>query len=115
MFRAVASSSQRTAMMQRIAASSANMTSKSSSSASQSIAWRAFSSSFSADSRPDEVQFNRVYTHPLSQIVLEHMQKVHGDWLVRKGLDRGFVLNRDGTFILHFPALYPGDDSGRIW
>ena len=60
------------------------------------------------------MKFNRVYTHPLSQVVLEHLQKVHGSWLMRKGLDQ-LILNRDGTFLLRFPAEYPGDDSGRIW
>ena len=42
----------------------------------------------------EDVSFKRVYTHPLSQTVLEHLQNVHGEWLMRNGLDRGLTINR---------------------
>lgn len=76
---------------------------------------REFSSSSTNVEEKQDVPFSRVYTHPLSQIVLEHLQNVHGDWLVRKGLHRGLTINRDGSFCIKFSADYPGDDSGRIW
>jgi len=50
------------------------------------------------------------YIHPLSQIVLEHLQSSHSNWVQRVGLDTGLKLNKDGTFILHFPSS--GDDGG---
>lgn len=43
------------------------------------------------------------YIHPLSQIVLEHLQSSHSHWVQRMGLDTGLKLNKDGTFVLHFP------------
>ena len=42
----------------------------------------------------EDVSFKGVYTHPLSQTVLEHLQNVHGEWLMRNGLDRGLTINR---------------------
>eukprot|EP00956_Cyclotella_meneghiniana_P030636 scaffold77880_cov74-Cyclotella_meneghiniana.AAC.1 len=42
------------------------------------------------------------YIHPLSQIVLEHLQTVHSDWVERNGLETGLILNKDGTFVLRF-------------
>uniref|UniRef100_A0A7R9W628 Uncharacterized protein n=1 Tax=Pseudictyota dubia TaxID=2749911 RepID=A0A7R9W628_9STRA len=57
-----------------------------------------------------------VYIHPLSQIVLEHLQVSRSDWLLRKGLDQGLTINKDGTFVLSFPPEFDGhDDAGRIW
>lgn len=44
------------------------------------------------------------YIHPLSQIVLEHLQSQHGDWLKQMGLETGLHLNKDGTFVLRFPS-----------
>jgi hypothetical protein len=55
---------------------------------------REFSSSSTNVEEKQDVPFSRVYTHPLSQVVLEHLQNVHGDWLVRKGLHRGLTINR---------------------
>ena len=55
---------------------------------------REFSSSSTNVEDKQDVPFSRVYTHPLSQVVLEHLQNVHGDWLVRKGLHRGLTINR---------------------
>lgn len=41
-----------------------------------------------------------VYVHPLSQLVLRHLQTHCHDWICKNGLDRGLVLRRDGTFQL---------------
>ena len=50
------------------------------------------------------------YVHPLSQIVLEHLQR-SDDWLERMGLDMSVLdLKKDGTFNLVFPQ-----NEGRIW
>lgn len=49
------------------------------------------------------------YIHPLSQIVLEHLQSRHSQWVTNMGLDTGLKLNKDGTFVLRFPSL---DDEG---
>lgn len=43
------------------------------------------------------------YIHPLSQIVLEHLQSCHSHWVTEMGLDTGLKLNEDGTFLLRFP------------
>lgn len=56
---------------------------------------------------PEKVE----YVHPLSQLVLEHLQTTRGDWIRQKGLDRGLSLQRDGTFVLKFPS----EDQSRIW
>uniref|UniRef100_A0A7S1YWN4 Uncharacterized protein n=1 Tax=Trieres chinensis TaxID=1514140 RepID=A0A7S1YWN4_TRICV len=60
-----------------------------------------------------------VYVHPLSQVVLEHLQTARGDWVSRKGLDRGLTINYDGTFTINFRSEYGDDDvsndAGRIW
>jgi hypothetical protein len=53
------------------------------------------------------------YVHPLSQLVLEHLQTSRSDWIQRTGLDKGLVLQKDGTFLLKFPS-YEIDQS-RIW
>lgn len=50
------------------------------------------------------------YIHPLSQIVLEHLQSSRQEWTQAQGLDRHLELQKDGTFILRFPS-----DAGRIW
>lgn len=50
------------------------------------------------------------YIHPLSQIVLEHLQSHHRQWVTRMGLDTGLKLNTDGTFALRFPPA-PGSDG----
>ncbi len=42
------------------------------------------------------------YIHPLSQIVLEHLQLSHGQWVTAMGLDTELKLNEDGTFVLRF-------------
>ena len=59
--------------------------------------------------------FNRVYTHPLSQVVLEHLQNVHGEWLMKKGLERGLTINRgEHVFVEFWPYNAPRTHcSGR--
>ena len=64
---------------------------------------REFSSSSKRDANEHEnASFNRVYTHPLSRVVLEHLQNVHGEWLVKNGLDRGLTINRGEHVSLKF-------------
>mmetsp|Transcript_10032 Transcript_10032/g.14948 ORF Transcript_10032/g.14948 Transcript_10032/m.14948 type:complete len:186 (-) Transcript_10032:1885-2442(-) len=61
------------------------------------------------------------YIHPLSQIVLEHLQNHHSEWVQSRGLDKGLELKKDGTFILRFPQTTKADDDsadatkGSIW
>eukprot|EP00579_Thalassiosira_antarctica_P012045 CAMPEP_0201923040 /NCGR_PEP_ID=MMETSP0903-20130614/10903_1 /ASSEMBLY_ACC=CAM_ASM_000552 /TAXON_ID=420261 /ORGANISM="Thalassiosira antarctica, Strain CCMP982" /LENGTH=228 /DNA_ID=CAMNT_0048460285 /DNA_START=139 /DNA_END=825 /DNA_ORIENTATION=- len=50
------------------------------------------------------------YVHPLSQIVLEHLQSRHSNWVAGMGLDTGLKLNEDGTFVLRFPSA----DGGNV-
>ena len=40
------------------------------------------------------------YVHPLSQIVLEHLQSSHHEFCLQQGLDQNLVLHPDGTFTL---------------
>jgi hypothetical protein len=51
-----------------------------------------------------------VYIHPLSQIVLEHLQNHHADWAQQQGLDQSLQLHSDGTFTLTFP-----NQQGKLW
>jgi len=44
------------------------------------------------------------YVHPLSQLVLEHLQTTRYEWIQQHGLDRGLQIQRDGTFVLRFPS-----------
>ena len=52
------------------------------------------------------------YIHPLSQIVLEHMQSQHSRWVEQSGLNTGLTVNKDGTFLLRFPRSNDNDDDG---
>ncbi|KAL9187067.1 hypothetical protein ACHAXT_010787 [Thalassiosira profunda] len=57
------------------------------------------------------------YVHPLSQIVLEHLQSNYSEWVKQMGLDTALTLNKDGTFVLRFPdpdgkAKAAEDDDG---
>ena len=55
------------------------------------------------------------YIHPLSQIVLEHLQSSHSQWVQHVGLDTGLKLNKDGTFVLRFPGTDDGESlAGSI-
>mmetsp|Transcript_14455 Transcript_14455/g.27531 ORF Transcript_14455/g.27531 Transcript_14455/m.27531 type:complete len:180 (+) Transcript_14455:82-621(+) len=49
------------------------------------------------------------YVHPLSQIVLEHLQKSHSDFLTEHGLDN-LDIRSDGTF-----TLSVSNDEGKIF
>ena len=51
------------------------------------------------------------YIHPLSQIVLEHMQSQHSRWVEQSGLNTGLTVNKDGTFLLRFPRSNNDDGS----
>mmetsp|Transcript_2725 Transcript_2725/g.4047 ORF Transcript_2725/g.4047 Transcript_2725/m.4047 type:complete len:145 (+) Transcript_2725:86-520(+) len=52
-----------------------------------------------------EVEPNKAeYVHPLSQLVLEHLQKERSEWVEQNGLDRGLKVNEDGTFQIKFPS-----------
>jgi hypothetical protein len=53
------------------------------------------------------------YIHPLSQIVLEHLQSSHSEWIRRMGLDKGLELKKDGTFILRFGNNGGDADGGE--
>lgn len=53
------------------------------------------------------------YVHPLSQLVLEHLQNSRSDWVIGNGLDAGLKVFRDGTFLIRFPTYY--QDNSRIW
>lgn len=62
------------------------------------------------------------HVHPLSQIVLKHLQSRHSEWVQSMGLDKGLELKNDGTFVLRFPQpTTQTDDSsvdtaiGAIW
>lgn len=50
-----------------------------------------------------------VYVHPLSQIVLQHLQNHCHSWIVAHQVE-ALKIHRDGTFELEFP-----DGSARIW
>ena len=57
-----------------------------------------------------------VYIHPLSQIVLRHLQTSRHDWIVSRKLDRNLVVHRDGTFVLS--SQQPSGEASsllRIW
>jgi len=45
-----------------------------------------------------------VYIHPLSQLVLEHLQTTKYHFLTNSGLDKGLTIHKDGTFTLRFPS-----------
>lgn len=58
------------------------------------------------------------YVHPLSQIVLEHLQCSRSSFLIETGLDTGLTINQDGTFVLRFPKtkdIEENEDDSRIW
>lgn len=55
-----------------------------------------------------------VYVHPVSKVVLQHLQDQRSGWLETQGLHRGLQLKINGTFLLQFPGP-KGTDSGKIW
>ena len=83
----------------------------------QSYQWRPFSATKGDDGdgggssthqSPPETQ----YVHPLSQIVLEHLQASPSAaaYVTRSGLDQSLSIHKDGCFTLQFP-----NDGGKIW
>ena len=64
-------------------------------------------SRFMCSVQPEKIE----YVHPLSQLVLEHLQTTRSEWVQRMGLDKGLTLNSDGTFLLTFPS----NQGDRIW
>ena len=85
---------------------------------------RLFGSKDNNDDGLKEQQQNRptpgetTYVHPLSRIVLEHLQSNQSTFLIETGLDKGLTINRNGTFALYFPKLNEGkyeDNDCRIW
>mmetsp|Transcript_12484 Transcript_12484/g.24883 ORF Transcript_12484/g.24883 Transcript_12484/m.24883 type:complete len:154 (+) Transcript_12484:168-629(+) len=50
------------------------------------------------------------YVHPLSQIILEHLQKSKAGWIEKHGVDRGLRIEKDGSFQISFP-----ENQGKIW
>jgi len=62
--------------------------------------------------KPPGEAVSHQYVHPLSQIVLEKLQKseMASNWLESNGLDTSTLkINNDGTFLLKFP------ENGKIW
>mmetsp|Transcript_19137 Transcript_19137/g.28874 ORF Transcript_19137/g.28874 Transcript_19137/m.28874 type:complete len:155 (+) Transcript_19137:176-640(+) len=60
------------------------------------------------------VEPNKIeYVHPLSQLVLEHLQKERSDWVETNGLHRGLKVHKDGTFQIKFPSY--DTDMSSIW
>jgi hypothetical protein len=65
-------------------------------------------------------EFNPVYVHPLSQIVLRHFQTSCHSWIVSKQLET-LKIHRDGTFELCRPAVANDNEDEddptllRIW
>mmetsp|Transcript_14328 Transcript_14328/g.16475 ORF Transcript_14328/g.16475 Transcript_14328/m.16475 type:complete len:176 (+) Transcript_14328:47-574(+) len=54
------------------------------------------------------------YIHPLSQIVLEHLQKSKSDWVTKQGLETGLHIKDDGTFELRFPPSENKSKDGIV-
>ena len=63
------------------------------------------SSSPSSSSKPSSFFSKEQYVHPLSQIVLEHLQQSQSDFLKQYGLvENSLTFHKDGTFTLAFPS-----------
>ena len=69
--------------------------------------------SSSSSTPPDPPEARDVYVHPLSQIVLEHLQNTHAGWVERIGLSTGLAFRPDGTFVLRFPRTEDEHDGGE--
>ena len=62
-------------------------------------------SSSSMSSKPSSLFSKEQYVHPLSQIVLEHLQQSQSDFLRQYGLvENSLTFHKDGTFTLAFPS-----------
>lgn len=66
----------------------------------------------SARAGEPNVEFTTIYVHPLSQIVLRHLQTKCHEWVCAKRLDHNLVLHRDGTFMLECPR--PKDVNATV-
>ena len=53
------------------------------------------------------------YVHPLSQLVLDYLQKEKSNWIATHGLNQGVEVGADGTFLIKFPSH--DKDNARIW
>ena len=63
------------------------------------------SSSSSSSSKPSSLFSKEQYVHPLSQIVLTHLQQSQSDFLRQYGLvENSLTFHKDGTFTLAFPS-----------
>ena len=63
------------------------------------------SSSPSSSSKPSSFFSKEQYVHPLSQIVLTHLQQSQSDFLKQYGLvENSLTFHKDGTFTLAFPS-----------
>ena len=51
------------------------------------------------------------YVHPLSQIVLEHLQSTRKNWVMESGLSDTLKLQSDGTFEMRFPTSSSSSSS----
>ena len=79
-----------------------------------------FNSNTTTNDGNNAVFHRNVYVHPLSQIILEHLQDEQSDWILQKGLERSLNIHRDGSFELHFSSSSSSssdnDEKGdRIW
>ena len=79
-----------------------------------------FNSNTTTNDGNNAVFHRNVYVHPLSQIILEHLQDEQSDWILQKGLERSLNIHRDGSFELHFSSpsssSSDNDEKGdRIW
>ena len=62
-------------------------------------------SSSSSSSKPSSLFSKEQYVHPLSQIVLTHLQQSQSDFLKQYGLvENSLTFHKDGTFTLAFPS-----------
>mmetsp|Transcript_4905 Transcript_4905/g.5698 ORF Transcript_4905/g.5698 Transcript_4905/m.5698 type:complete len:155 (+) Transcript_4905:37-501(+) len=64
---------------------------------------------FTSNIRPSKIEF----VHPLSQLVLEHLQKERSEWVEKNGLEKGLTVLRDGTFVIKFPSY--DKNMASIW
>merc|ERR1740130_2411042 len=63
------------------------------------------SSPSSSSSKPSSLFSKEQYVHPLSQIVLTHLQQSQSDFLQQYGLvENSLTFHKDGTFTLAFPS-----------
>mmetsp|Transcript_19596 Transcript_19596/g.29074 ORF Transcript_19596/g.29074 Transcript_19596/m.29074 type:complete len:96 (-) Transcript_19596:92-379(-) len=76
---------------------------------------RCLSSSISSESNRITSKFFPLYTHFLSQGILEYLQNEKSEWVRSHGLENALDLNSNGTFVLRFPPSNGKAGSGHIW